>query len=419
MNRRGAPEGALFSYPKAVYPKPRFKAPLMINLPEVLAAYNPKEITIGVLGGHSALEVCEGAKKLGFQTVVVAQKGREKTYSKYYRTREGGKGCVDHLITLDKFADIVKPEVQEELRGLNTIFVHNRYFWVYCDFKAIENDFNVPIYGTRYLVRLEERDQPNNQYVLLEKAGIRIPKILRTGDSTVTGEGLKTVLNTYFDAKGGPVIVKVNEATRTYERAFFVAVSQADFEKKSTEMIAQGKITQEGLDKAVIEEFIIGAQVNLNFFYSPLTGELELMGTDMRRQTSLDGFLRLNANVQTQLVEGGYQPSMVETGHVSVTMKESLLEKAFELGERFVQATKEHAAPGIIGPFALQGAVAAENGREEFVIFDVSMRIPGSPGTRFTPYTSYLWGRPMSFGERIGMDIKEALDSGRLGEIVT
>jgi 5-formaminoimidazole-4-carboxamide-1-(beta)-D-ribofuranosyl 5'-monophosphate synthetase len=392
----------------------------MKNLAKILKGYNLNQITIGVLGGHSALEVCEGAKKLGFQTLVVAQKGREKTYEKYYRTREGGKGCVDHLITLDKFADIVKPEVQEELRSLNTIFIHNRYFWVYCDWNAIENDFIVPIYGTRHLVRLEERDQPNNQYFLLEKAGIRIPKIIRTGDSTVTGEALDKVLDDHFVInKGGPVIVKVNEAIRSYERAFFVAVSAGDFHNKSKEMIVSGKITQEGLDKAVIEEFIIGAQVNLNFFYSPRTGELELMGTDMRRQTSLDGFLRLNADVQNQLLSSHYQPSMVETGHVSVTMKESLLEKAFDIGEKFVKATQEHAKPGIIGPFALQGAVAAENGREEFVIFDVSMRIPGSPGTRFTPYTSYLWGRPMSYGERIAMEIKEALAAGELDKILT
>lgn len=391
----------------------------MINISEVLAKYNPKEITIGVLGGHSALEVCEGAKKLGFKTVVVAQKGREQTYAKYYKTR-GEKGCIDEILLVDKFADIVSQENQEKLRALNTIFVHNRYFWVYCDWNAIANDFNVPIYGSRHLVRLEERDVENNQYFLLEKAGIRIPKIIRTGDSTVTGEALKKVLDEYFVInKGGPVIVKVNEATRSYERAFFVAVSQSDFESKSSQMLASGKITQEGLDKAVIEEFIIGAQVNLNFFYSPLTGELELMGTDMRRQTSLDGFLRLNADVQSELLAGGYQPSMVETGHVSVTMKESLLEKAFDIGEKFVKATQEHAKPGIIGPFALQGAVATENGREEFVIFDVSMRIPGSPGTRFTPYTSYLWGRPMSFGERIAMDIKDALSSNRLPELLT
>lgn len=377
----------------------------MIGIESLIQPYNLSQITIGVLGGHSALDVCAGAKKMGFQTLVVAQKGREKTYEKHYRTRgEKGaeKGCVDHLITLDKFADIVKPEVQEKLRSLNTIFIHNRYFWVYCDFNAIENDFNVPIYGTRHMVRLEERDMEHNQYWLLERAGIRMPRMFASPAEI-----------------NGPVIVKVNEATRSYERAFFVALSPEDYKKKSEAMIAEGRITQEGLDKAVIEEFIIGAQVNFNFFYSPLSGELELMGTDARRQTSLDGFLRLNASVQQELLQSGYNPTMIETGHFAVTIKESLVEKAYDIGEKFVKATQEHAAPGIIGPFALQGAVSSDNGREELVIFDVSMRIPGSPGTRFTPYTGYLWGHEMSYGERIAMEIKEAVQSGQLLKILT
>jgi len=102
-----------------------------------------------------------------------------------------------------------------------------------------------------------------------------------------------------------------------------------------------------------------------------------------------------------------------------VTIKESLIEKAFEAGEKFVKTVKEMVPQGMIGPFALQGAIASENGREEVVIFDVSMRIPGSPGTRFTPYTSYLWGHEMSYGERIATEIREAVDSGRLGEILT
>jgi 5-formaminoimidazole-4-carboxamide-1-(beta)-D-ribofuranosyl 5'-monophosphate synthetase len=372
-----------------------------MDLTSTLAGYDLNNLTIGVLGGHSALEVCEGAKAAGFNTLVVAQKGREKTYEKYYKTR-GGKGCVDEVLVLDSFGDIVKPEVQEELRKRNTIFIHNRYFWVYCDFDAIEKDFKVPIYGTRNLVRLEERDVEKNQYWLLEQAGIRIPRMYSSSAEI-----------------DRPVIVKVNEAIRTYERAFFVAVSPEDFKTKSEAMIAAGTITREALNKAVIEEFVVGAQVNLNFFYSTVHGELELMGTDARRQTSLDGFLRLDAGTQMELLNSGYKPSMVETGHFSVTTKESLVEKIFDAGERFVAVTQKHANPGIIGPFALQGAVAAENGKEEFVIFDVSMRIPGSPGTRFTPYTSYLWGQPMSYGQRIALEIKEAVDQGRLGEILT
>ncbi|MBT7494703.1 MAG: DUF1297 domain-containing protein, partial [Candidatus Peribacter sp.] len=74
---------------------------------------------------------------------------------------------------------------------------------------------------------------------------------------------------------------------------------------------------------------------------------------------------------------------------------------------------------GMIGPFALQGAVVAEEGREDIVIFDVSFRIPGSPGSRATPYSGYLHGESMSVGERIGLEIKSAVEQGRLEEIVT
>jgi 5-formaminoimidazole-4-carboxamide-1-(beta)-D-ribofuranosyl 5'-monophosphate synthetase len=385
----------------------------------LLDGYDLTNLTIGVLGGHSALDVCEGAKKYGFKTLAICKKGREKTYSKYYKTRED-KGCIDEVIVVDEFSDIVKPEIQEELRKRNTIFIHNRYFWVYFkDFDDVEKRFKVPMYGIREGVRLEERDQPLNQYHLLEKAGIRLPKIIREGGEVLEEAELKKRLDAHFADGGAPVLIKANEATRSYERAFFVATSTVGYFAKSAEMVAAGITTQENVDQATIEEFIIGAQVNLNFFYSQIHDELELMGTDARRQTSMDGFLRLDAKTQEALLSSGYKPSMIETGHFAVTMKESLVEKAYEIGEKFVKTMKEEVPPGMIGPFALQGAVAAENGREEFVIFDVSMRIPGSPGTRFTPYTAYLWGHEMSYGERIALEIHEALELGRLPEIIT
>jgi 5-formaminoimidazole-4-carboxamide-1-(beta)-D-ribofuranosyl 5'-monophosphate synthetase len=373
--------------------------------------------------------VCHGAKQYGFKTLVVAKKGREKTYADYFKTRAswspenptGVKGCVDEVMLVDEFEDILKPEFQEELRKRNTIFIHNRYFWVYFkDFSRIENEFQVPIYGTRELVKLEERDHPNNQYVLLEKAGIRTPKILRSGNSGMSGSKLYEVLGDHFEnQKGGPLIVKVNEAIRKYERAFFVIASRDAYEAQSQKMIREGKITEQDLDKAVIEEFIIGAPINFNFFYSVLNQELELMGTDTRRQTSLDGFLRLDASTQQQLLMQGYGPSMVETGHIACTTKESLLEKAFEAGEKFIKTLTQEVPRGMIGPFALQGAIAAEEGREEFVVFDVSMRIPGSPGTRFTPASGYLYGKSISYGERIALEVKQALSEKRLYELLT
>jgi len=395
-----------------------------MNLKEILRKYNQKKITIGVLGGHSALDVCHGATKYGFDTVVVCQKGREKTYEKYYRRRSNGKGgekgCVGNIILVDKFSDIVKESVQKELRALNTVFIHNRYFWVYCDFAKIEKDFKVPIFGLREGVKLEERDHPNNQYVLLQKAGIRIPKIVKGSDEKVSEKALHERLKKYFGVGGGPLIVKVNELQRSYERAFFVINSVANFEMKSGKMIAEKHISKDDLfKKAVFEEYIVGAHINLNYFYSTLTDEVELMGTDTRRQTNLDGFLRLDAKQQVDLLDSNFRPKMIETGHYAVTMKESLVEKALALGEKFVKTMKKEVPPGMIGPFALQGAVVAEDGKEDFVIFDVSMRIPGSPGTKFTPYSGYLYGDSLSYGERIAMEIEMAVEQNKLEKILT
>lgn len=372
----------------------------------LLKGYDLKNLTVGVLGGHSALDVCHGAKQAGFSTVAIARKGREKTYADYYKT-QGDIGCVDSVILVDQFQDVLDPKVQEKLRKMNTIFVHNRYFWVYFDdFSKVENAFNVPIFGSRTLLKLEERDQPFNQYDLLKKAGIRTPKIFKSAKDI-----------------DRPVLVKAAEATRTYERAFFIATDADNYESTGAALQAEGKVSKAWRD-ATIEEFVVGAPVNFNFFWSPITKRLELLGTDMRRQTNLDGFLRMTADQQSVALK--HVPlKMIETGHVACTVKESILEKAFDLGEKFVRAT--HTLPkdldpsgkGIIGPFALQGAVVAEEGKEDIVIFDVSLRIPGSPGSAATPYSGYLYGRSMSVGERVGLEFREAVTQKRLGEIVT
>jgi 5-formaminoimidazole-4-carboxamide-1-(beta)-D-ribofuranosyl 5'-monophosphate synthetase len=86
----------------------------------------------------------------------------------------------------------------------------------------------------------------------------------------------------------------------------------------------------------VIEEFALGPTINLNFFWSPVLGELELMGTDTRRQTNLDGFIGLPFNQARDLADEPVR--MEEAGHIAATLTESMLEKAFDLGERFVRA---------------------------------------------------------------------------------
>lgn len=372
-------------------------------------------ITIAVLGSHSALDVCEGAKSEEFRTLVVAQKGREKTYAKYYKTRRRGKrevGIVDETLVLDKFSDIIKKENITYLKKKEAIFVPNRSLSVYIGNENIEKNFPIPVFGNRSLLKAEERTQnqrnglnqntaERNQYYLLEKAGINVPKKIASPDK----------INKLS-------IVKVSEAKRSYERAFFLASTYDNYMQKSQELLNAGKITQTALENARIEEFVIGAQFNFNFFYSPLQKELELLGIDTRKQTNLDGLLRMTADVQLEALKHTHT-SVIEIGHIACTIRESFLEQIFEAGERLVEICKKEYAPGIIGPFALQCTITSEEEKENLVVFDVSFRMPGSPGTRFTPYSSYLFRENISFGKRIAIEIKEAEKQKRLGEIIT
>jgi 5-formaminoimidazole-4-carboxamide-1-(beta)-D-ribofuranosyl 5'-monophosphate synthetase len=357
----------------------------------IVAGYDRDNVRIGVLGSHSALEIGYGAKQEGLEVVVVCQRGRDTVYTKHY------PNLFDHVLVLDKFADVAKGENVKRLQLLNTIFVPNRSFSVYVGYDHIENDFVVPLFGNRRILRAEERDVPRNQYYLLRKAGIKTPKTYPRAED--------------IDRL---VIVKVPEKERRIERAFFYASSPEEYSRRAEERIKSSIIARDDLRKAVIEEYVVGAKFNANFFWSPLDDEVELLGFDRRIQTDLDGVLDLPADEQ---LEAQIATQNIEIGHMGATMRESQLEKVFGAGRRFVETCTTEYPPGIIGLFALQGAV---NKNLEFCVFDVSPRIPGCPCVEPTsPYMKYKYGREIGPGRRVAMEIKKAAKEGRLGEVVT
>ena len=358
------------------------------------------------MGSHSALEVCAGAKACGFSTLVIAEKGRESVYANAYKSRkENGRqlGVVDDVLVLDRFEDILSKNVISALNQRNCVFVPHRSFQVYTKFNydSIENGFSVPILGSRALLRAEERTQPRNQYHLLAKAGIKFPRQFSAPSQ----------INTLC-------IVKVSEAQRKFERSFFFASSPQEFENIAKEKILRGEITKKALDSAIIEEFIVGVPVNFNYFYSPISNRVELLGTDSRRQTSIDGFLRLPAAQQAELLSK-MSPKFEEAGHFAVTVLESMLGQILDMGEKFVEACKDEYPPGMVGPFALQCAILPGPPKKEAVVFDVSMRMPGSPGIQYTPYSSYLYGESMSAGKRLAYELKMAVEADKLGSVLT
>src|ERR671925_132210 len=147
-------------------------------------------------------------------------------------------------------------ENQQNLRQLNTIMIAHRAFTAYLGYDNIENNLRLPIFGNRQLLRAEERTTTRNQYYLLEKAKIRHPRIyIKPSD---------------IDSLA---VVKVQEARRKLERAFFIVSSFEDYKRKAKLKIKEHLINEEDLNSATIEEYVIGTYFNFNFFQSPLSQE--------------------------------------------------------------------------------------------------------------------------------------------------
>ncbi|NJE05766.1 formate--phosphoribosylaminoimidazolecarboxamide ligase family protein [Thermococcus sp. M36] len=371
----------------------------------VLERYDPEKITVGVIGSHSALDIADGAKEEGLPVLVVAQMGRHRTYAEYFKlrkTRDGlTKGFIDEVIVLEKFRRII--DIQDELVKRNVIFVPNRSFVVYTGIDRVENEFKVPLFGSRNLLRSEERSEEKSYYWLLERAGLPYPE-------PVEPEGIDEV---------GLVIVKLPHAKKRLERGFFTAASYNEFREKAEKLIKLGVITEEDLARARIERYIIGPVFNFDFFYSPIDGEIELLGIDWRFETSLDGHVRLPAHQQLTLPEHQFEPEYTVTGHAASTLRESLLEKVFDMAERYVKATQEYYPPGIIGPFTLQTAVDKDL---NFYIYDVAPRTGGGTNIHMAmghPYGNALWRKPMSTGRRVALEIKRAVELDELEKVVT
>lgn len=358
----------------------------------IIDHYDPRKVTIGTIGSHSALEVMDGAKDENMKTICICQKGRDLPYRRFKR-------LADQIIILDKFSDILNRENQEQLREKNCIMVAHRAFTAYLGYDNIENNFKVPVFGNRSLLRAEERTATRNQYYLIEKAGLRHPKIYRKPSDI-----------------SGPAMVKVQEAKRKLERAFFIVTSYEDYKRKAKQKIEQRLVSKQDLENAVIEEYVLGTYFNLNFFHSPLTGETEFLGIERRLQTNLHDFVSIPARQQLE-IDSSIQTQNIEVGHTPASIRESLLEKVFEMGDKFAVAARKEYPPGIIGPISLQSIVTTDL---DFVVYDVSLRVPGNPIMATTsPYTKYYYGHTMGVGRRIAMEIKNAAAQRKLREIVT
>tara|TARA_Y100000590_G_scaffold200782_1_gene228136 strand:+ start:1223 stop:2314 length:1092 start_codon:yes stop_codon:yes gene_type:complete len=363
----------------------------VIRRPEIQKIVNGyDDFRVAVLGSHSALEIMDGAKDEGLETIVFCQKGRETPYQRFGR-------IADEIKIVKKFSEMSSAINQKMLRDTNTIIVPHRSLTAYLGYNVIENSLKVPIFGNRRLFQAEERNNKKNQYYLLKKARIKYPKIFKNPKDI-----------------NRPSIVKVQEKKRKLERAFFTVSSFSDYKKKSEDKIKQGIISKSDLKNAVIEQLAIGTYLNFNYFHTPISKNVDFLGIERRLQTNIHDYNALPAKQQLEL---DIDLQNIEVGHTPASVRESLLEKVIAMGDKFVAAVKKEYSPGIIGPFSLQSVITKDL---EIIVYDVSLRVPGNPILATTsPYTKYQYGQTFGVGRRIAMEIKKAYEGNELDKIVT
>lgn len=337
---------------------------------------------VATLGSHCALQVLKGAKDEGFSTLLVCQRKRESLYRRF--------NFIDEYLFVDRFSDVTSAENVSVLKDQKAIVIPHGTLVSEIGAKSVLEGFDVPIFGSRKML-LWESDRELKERLMLE-SGMKTPKAFSSPE-----EIDRLAIVKLHGAKGG--------------QGYFLADSPKSYAEGLKKLRKDGKVGAK--TPLYIQEYVVGVPIYFEFFQSPLTGELEFHSIDRRYETNVDGFGRLPAAMQ-----GGILPSYVVVGNSPLVLRESLLEQVFEMGEGFVEACGRLVPPGMIGPFCIEGVYTEDT---EFVAFEFSARIVAGTNlyTQGSPYTAFLFDKPMSMGRRIAVEIKEAEAADSLSKVTT
>jgi len=356
------------------------------GISEILEDYRLSEIRIGTIGSHSALNIFKGARDEGFETVCIC---REKDAIIYERFK-----IADNYIFVERFSDLLNGEVQEKLRKLNTILIPHGSFNAYISSEELVEELKVPLFGNRQLLAWETSREKQDEW--LRKAGLTLPKVFRNPE-----EIDRLTVVKFPGARGG--------------KGYFLVNSPEDFHAKTEEMLKRGVISREDLEKAHLQEYVVGVNLYPQYFRSMVRGEVELLGFDRRYESTADGIGRIPANVQ---LEAKVNLTYTVVGNFPLTVRESLLSDYLRMGDRVAEASCEIAPPGIIGPFCLETMVTEDL---KIYCFEISARIVAGTnvGIGTSPYAYLLHGSEMYMGRRIAREIKEARERNLLKKVLT
>ncbi len=335
------------------------------------------DFAIATLGSHTALQILKGAKEEGIKAIAICTKETRKPYDSF--------GVADEIIEIDSFENFF--EIEKILMEKNAIVIPHGSFVSYLGPQKIKDNLKAMHYGSKGIL-IWESDR-SMERVWLQDAGLNLPRIYQTPEEI-----------------DGPVIIKFHGAKGGF--GYFIANSTQEFYERIKKF--------KDPDDYVIQEYIVGVPMYVHYFQSALTGELEIMSFDKRYESNADSIGRIAAKDQ---LDAGIQTSYTITGNIPIVVRESMLPMFFKIGEDVVAASKklEGAPKGLYGPFCLEGII---DPNLNFRVFEISARIVAgtNPYTNGSPYTWLKYNEPMSTGRRVAREIKTAIQSGRLQDIL-
>jgi len=379
-DRRVAVEGVIYLNPNLAISK----VITMISkrdIIDILSGYDPKDLTIATVCSHSSLQIFHGARQEGFRTLGICIGKPPRFYDAFPLAKP------DSFLSLDSYKDMLSKS--SSLVKENSIIIPHGSLVEYLGISNFES-LAVPTFGNRRCLAWESDREMEREWLL--KAGVNVPMRFERSDDID-----RPVIVKYHGAKGG--------------KGFFIAKNQREF---------QAKIQMN--QKYTIQEFILGTRYYIHFFYSPIRqegytlkkGTLDMLGIDRRVEANADEIFRIGS--VNELEDAGIYPSFVVTGNLPLVLRESLLPKVFELGERVVETSIELFG-GMIGPFSLETIVTDDL---EFKVFEISARIVAGTNLYMngSPYSDLI-ERNLSNGRRLAQEIKLARDTDNLDQIIS
>lgn len=346
----------------------------------LLDSYDTRKLTVATICSHTSLQIFHGARKEGLRTVGICIGKPPKFYDAFPLARP------DSFIEVGSYAEV--PDRAGDLAAMNAILVPHGSVVEYMGAPNFQR-LPLPTFGNRAVLAWESDREKMREW--LEGSGVRMPKRIARPDDID-----RPVLVKFYGAKGG--------------RGFFIARSPEEFRELQPK------------ERHTIQEYIIGTRYYIHYFYSPISGggyglsrgALELLSMDRRDEANIDEMYKVGA--QEFLKKEGILPTFVVTGNVPVVLRESLLPKAFEMGERVVEQSLKLFG-GMVGPFCLETIVSD---KLEFHVFEISTRIVA--GTNLfisgSPYSDMV--EPgISTGRRIAQEIRRAAERRLLGEVLS